>query len=396
MRRWRGPELGIVVGVAISILLSSWLIEPGRPYPSITFRTSCGVASGPWLSSRNATADLPVSFANGSVQAFGSNESSVMFGGIAFYDRNHQPYDSLPALGSYSPASSTGRDLTGQARPFFDRGGVFPVGWNGSGWLIAGQTTVGESTEGSAIFLQGGHITNLTPSLGRYFQGQGIWIAGWDGKGWLLGGNDSRGAVLVYLNGNSVMNLTDRLPNNHPGDWVQMVGWNGTGWLVGGQGIFGSYSNGRFTDLLPQSPFASGAVFAMDWNGTDWLAGGSPLQLAYVQGDRVIAAPAPTNRSVGWVNSIVALPSGGWLVSGGSYLTTRYSPFLSALTTVPTHPVVRDESACLPAAFDGGWVQFGGWAPAYGARTVLLVGEGGADPMSFSSHSAAVAITVGD
>ena len=395
MRPRRVLEVAVVVGIAVTAVLAGSSILTRVLYPSTTFRTGCSVAPGPWLSSHDATNELPSSFANGSVQAFGSNATTVIFGGIAYYERNHQPYDSLPALGSFSPGSTTGKDLTAQASAYFERGGVFPVGWNGSGWLIAGQTTYGGNTQGSAIFLQGAHITNLTPVVGRYFQGQGIWIAGWDGKGWLLGGNNSQGAVLVYLSGNTVTDLTSLLPNNHPGDWVQMVGWNGTGWLVGGLGIFGGYLAGRFTDLLPQSPFANGAVFAMDWNGSDWLAGGSPVRLAYVHGDRVVAAAPPINRTSGWVNSILALPSGGWLVSGGSYGAAGYSPFLSALSSGEGPQGVRNESNCLPTSFQGGWVQFGGWAPAYGDRSVLLVGEGGVNPTSFASHSAAVVIAIG-
>ncbi|MGI0130280.1 MAG: hypothetical protein ACREEC_09055, partial [Thermoplasmata archaeon] len=160
MRRPRVIEPGFVTGIAASLVLAGWLIGTRAAYPSTTFQTGCGSASGPWLSAHDATDQLPAYFANGSVPAFGSNATSVIFGGIAYYERNHVPYDSQPALGSFSPASSTGQDLTQRAGPFFERGGVFPVGWNGSGWLIAGRATYGANTEGSAIFLHGGQITN--------------------------------------------------------------------------------------------------------------------------------------------------------------------------------------------------------------------------------------------
>jgi len=395
MRHLRAVTIAAAVGVAVLVVLTVYALSLGSSSTSATNRSECGASPGPALSPANVTGDLPSSFAKGSIQAFGSNDSSGIFGGVSFYDRNREPFDSLPALGAFSPATSATQDLTNQTSGYFAEGGVFPVGWNGSGWLIAGQTTIGPITEGSAIALRDGQITNLTSLVAPYFQGEGIWIAGWNGTGWLLGGNNTQGAALVYLEGGTVTNLTALLPNNGPTDWVQGLAWNGTGWLVGGQGIFGALDGGRYTNLLPGSPFESGGVLAMDWNGSAWLVGGSPTGLAYVYGTEVRAGPSPSPNVGGWVNSVVADPSGGWIVSGGTYSDGLYSPFLAAVTANPAHAGVVDESSCLPGAFDGGWVQYGAWAPAFGPNALLLVGEGGTDPSTFTSHAAATVLTVG-
>ncbi len=380
----------VLVVVAAAVYLPSYL-ERGTPVSG----RPCGVAGGPSLSVSDLTATLPASFAHGSIQAFGSNSTAVVFGGVSYYDRGHLPYDSEPALSSYTPATSSTEDLTNETSTSFGGGGVFPVGWNGSAWLMAGQSTIGNVTEGSAASWESGRFTDLTPVVGPYFEDQGIWIAGWDGHGWLLGGNNTQGAVLVYLQGDTVTNLTSLLPDNVPTRWIQALAWNGTGWLVGGQGIFGSFEDGRYTNLLPASPFASGAALAMDWNGTAWLVGGSPTGLAYVRGGVVSAAPALAVGGDGWVNSVVAVPGKAWIVSGGSFAAGRYAPFLASVPMAAGPVVPVDESACLPSGFADGWVQYGAWAPAFGTGAILLVGEGGTDPQTFESHAAAAVLSVG-
>jgi hypothetical protein len=397
MRHLRVLLVLAAVGVAVLVLLTAYvLLTPNTasvpPFPP---GSSCGASPGPTISSTNLTPDLPASFAKGAIQAFGSNASSVILGGISYYDRNHLPYDSLPALGSFFPATWSATDLTAQTSRYFAEGGVFPVGWNGTAWLIAGQTTIANITGGSAISLEHGQITNLTSLVAPYFQQQGIWIAGWDGEGWLLGGNNSQGAVLVYLQGDSVTNLTSLLPDNGPSKWIQALAWNGSGWLVGGEGIFGAYANGRFTDLLPDSPFARGAILGMDWNGSAWLVGGSPVDLAFVRGTHVQAALSPSPISAGWVNSVIAVPGIGWIVSGGTDAGNVYAPLLAAVTSDGTSTTVIDESACLPGAFQGGWIQYGAPAAAFGPHDLLLVGEGGDNPTTFASHAAAVVLSVG-
>jgi hypothetical protein len=394
MRHARGIVVVTVAVVVLLVLVGVLYVLPQANVGSNA--PPCGATGDPAVSLTNITADLPSSFADGSIQAFGSNGTGVIFGGISYYDRNHEPFDSLPALGSFTPSTSTTRDLTPQTAPFFEEGGVFPVGWNGSAWLIAGQTTIGHLTVGSAISLQDGQVTNLTSRVAPFFHNEGIWIAGWDGVGWLLGGNNTQGASLVYLEGNSVTNLTPLLPNNAPGDWIQALAWNGSGWLVGGQGVFGSYESGRFTNLMPQSPFTTGGVLAMAWNGSAWLVGGSPLGLAFVRGEIVTSGPSLDNRTPGWVNAIVAVSGGGWIVSGGTFSGNVHAPFLDTVATAPSVDRVIGETACLPTAFEGGWVQYGADAAAFGPNAVLLVGEGGTDPLTGGSHAAAALLGVGE
>lgn len=386
--------LGVFTLAAI-VVLATYVLVPPPPAAPLPPSTACGYLGGSPLYGQNVTSELPASFANGSLQSFGSNATSVMLGGVSFYQRNANPYDSLPALGTYDPGNSAGQDLTARTADYFDEGGVFPVGWNGTSWLVAGQTSIGPLSEGSAISIQGDTITNLTPVVAPYFQGQGIWIAGWNGQGWLLGGNNSQGAALIYLQGDSVTNLTGLLPDNLPGDWIQMVAWNGTGWLVGGEGIFGAYEGSTFTNLLPQSPFATGGVLAFDWNGSAWLAGGSPLDLATVQGTRVDAFPLPVDATQGWVNSIVSMGGASWLVSGGGYGSSGDTPFVQGVDVTTTGATSLDETRCLGGAFQGGYVQYSAWAPAYGPHDLLLVGERGSDPTTYSSQAAAAVITVG-
>lgn len=386
---------GAAVVVALVVIGAVILLAPRPGTPSGPASASCSSPGGPALVAINATGDLADSFSSGAIQSFGSNATSVVFGGVSYYDRGHAPFDSLPALGEYAPSAGTIDDLTALAAPYFAEGGVFPVGWNGTAWLIAGQSTVGNLTEGSAISIQGGIVTNLTSLVAPYFEGQGIWIAGWNGTGWLLGGNTTGGAALIFLAGDTVTDLTPSIPNNAPGDWVQGLGWNGSGWLVGGQGIFGALDGDRYTNLLPQSPFAAGGALAMDWNGSAWLVGGSPTGLVFVDGTTLRAAPSISTPAVGWVNSVVSLGAGEWIVSGGYLAAGAYTPFLKVVGSGGSLESVVDESACLPGAFDGGWVQYGAWAPAFGPRALLLVGGAGTDPVDASGHSAAAVIQVG-
>jgi hypothetical protein len=385
--------IGTLCLAALVVVAAAKWVPPGTAAPQVL--DVCGAAGGAVLSSTDLASELPASFASGSIQSFGSNDTSVLFGGLSYYHRGAEPYDSLPALGTLSPGSGTSQDLTPRTSWYFDEGGVFPIGWNGTAWLVAGQTTVGGLTEGSAISLQNGQVTNLTPLVAPYFQQQGIWIAGWNGHGWLLGGNNSQGAALIYLQGGIVTNLTGLLPNNAPGNWIQMVAWNGSGWLVGGQGIFGAYEDGKFTNLFPQSPFAPGGVFAFDWNGSSWLAGGSPVGLALVHGDHVESVPSPIATGEGWVNSIVSLGGDSWMVSGGTTSSYGRAPFVALVSPTDLSDPVTNETGCLSAGFEGGFVQFSGWAPVFGARSLLFVGEKGTDAQTSSSQAAAEVLTIG-
>ncbi|MDE1821421.1 MAG: hypothetical protein KGJ23_01050 [Euryarchaeota archaeon] len=384
--------------VALAVLASALLVGAGAGLGwFISTRSpqggACATTSVGPLTVENETSVLGSSLATGSVQAFGANRTSVIFGGVSYYHRNGEPFDSLPAAEEVSPGPSSigpsSVDLTARLSPYFFEGGIFPVVWNGEEWLIAGQTTVDNESEGAAVLLQGDAITNLTGLVGPIFEGFGIWIAGWDGSGWLLGGNSSHGAALAYLANGRVVNLTGILPNNVPGDWVQMIAWNGTGWLVGGRGVFGALYQGRYTDLLPGSPFGPGGVYAFDWDGHEWLASGSPTAVVQVQGSSLLPGPVLPPAFRGWVNTLVHA-SGLWIAAGGSYAAGGgYAPQLELLGGVQPGSSVVDLSRCLPGVFSGGWVQFGGAAPVLSSHSYLLVGEGGAVPGSFSSHAAA-------
>lgn len=391
----RRTTLLAILGIGV-VLVGSWLTLAWLSSPPAT--AECPSATE-GVTLEDLTLSAGGAFSHGSIQAFGSNGTSVILGGLSEYHRGAVPFDSQPAAVELDPqaAPPVSENLTLLLSPYFEGGGIFPVVWNGSAWLIAGQTTVDNGSEGALVVLHGGSVTNRTSLVAPYFSGQGasagegIWIAGWDGSGWLLGGNSSAGAALVYLQGDHVQDLSALLPHNRPGDWIQMLAWNGTGWAVGGQGVFGTWYQDRYTDLLPSSPFRSGGVYALDWNGTAWWAGGAPAGLAEVEGERVVPGPALGPAFNGWVNTVLTTDR-GMLVAGGGYGAGGYVPQLALLEGDPHAPVTVDLSACLPAAFRGGWVQFGAPAPAYSPSCVLLVGQGGTDAMTLESHGAAVLV----
>lgn len=108
-------------------------------------------------------------------------------------------------------------------------------------------------------------------------------------------------------------------------------------------------------------------------------------------------APVPNalGGTSGWVNTILALPGGSWLVAGGFNGSRGYAPFLDAIAPGLGEGPALDEGACLAGAFNGGWVQYGAPAPAFGPEALMLVGNEGVNPLTLSSHAAAVLIDVG-
>ncbi len=387
----------LLVVIAVVVVAGAVVLAAVEIFPHVSGPSGlglCATASGISVSVEDDTSLVDGPFAGGAIQAFGANATATLLGGLSYYYQNATPYDSLPAAETLPTTGGSGAEnLTPLLAPYFPWGGIYPVAWNGTAWLIAGQATFGQVTEGAAVALTSGRVTNLTPLLGSYFSGQGIWIAGWDGQGWLIGGNSSSGASLVYLEGGKVTNLSGLLPNNQPGDWVQMVAWNGTAWLVGGQGVFGSWEGGQYVNLLPSSPFAKGGVFGIGWNGNEWLVGGDPPLLVAVQGVTVSAGPSLENWTHGWINTVVPL-SFGWAAGGGAFVagggyTPRLELFGGSWSPGPT-----DLSSCLPASFAGGWVQFGGVVPGGIATSLLLVGEGGTNPTTLASHGAAANLSI--
>lgn len=398
MKRQRAWILVAAVAVVGLVLGTAWYVDYSQS-PGGRTSAPCFSGAGATVSSEDLTGILGTTFRHGAIQAFDSNSTTVLLGGLSTFMRNAQPSDSEPAVAALTQVNSgnpTSQNLTPFLYRYFDQGGVFPAGWNGSAWLLAGQTTLHGLAQAAAVSIQGGRITNLTGEVEPYFQGTrpnqdvGIWIAGWDGKGWLIGGNSSWGASLIYLAGDHITNLSGNLSGNRPGDWVQMVAWNGTGWLIGGQGVLAAWQGSRFTNLLPGTPYASGGVYAIGRAGSQWIIGGTSGQLAIVNGSQVLHGPTLPPGFGAWVNALV--PAGtGWWVGGGGYSSpltyTTQLAFLPALTgNGPTY----DASACLPQDFQGGWIQYGASIPNINPQDVLLVGVGGVNATTGTGHGAAV------
>jgi len=325
----------------------------------------------------NATDDLGVTFAEGAPQAFGWNGTTALVTGVVGNPGILTvPSPLLGTFGGVAPGIVP-TNRSSELSEFFHGGDTLGLAWNGSTWLISGEASWGDVSSGAAVYLSKGVWSNLTPILAPYFYGTGgIWFDGWNGSAWLLGGNSSDGASLVALSGSTVRDLTYLIPNNHAGNWIQFVGWNGTAWLVGGGGVFGAVRGGTYLDLLPDSPFATGGMFGADWNGTDWLVSGTPTQLETLHGSTQIPGPSLSSSFRWWVSG-VAWDGHGWYIggNGGSTSSVRWQPELEYLDAATG--VLIDLTSNLPSAFDGGQVQFVAAAPWYGSGAVLMVGQGG-------------------
>ena len=94
-----------MTGVAF-LLLAAYLLLLHTPLSASLF---CGGSAGLVYTSTTITPDLPRSFTQGAIHAFVSSSIGVIFGGVSYYDWNHLAYDSLPALGSYSPIPAATR-----------------------------------------------------------------------------------------------------------------------------------------------------------------------------------------------------------------------------------------------------------------------------------------------
>jgi hypothetical protein len=298
----------------------------------------------------------------------------------------NRPNDlTLPVIASLG-ASGPATNVTPTVDTYFQDGGVFGSVWNGTAWLVSGEATWGSLNEGVLISGSGDRWTNLTPVVGSFFLNGGIWAVGWNGTGWLLAGNTSHGASMVSFDHGVVRDRTALLPGNVPGNWIQLLVWNGTTWMVGGKGIFGTYSQGLYTDLFPASPFTGGGAYAADWNGTSWLVGGGvPAAIVLVEGDHLVPAPSLPAAFDLWPGSVVWTPI-GWIVAGkgdGPGPTSGGSePELALWPSMVVGSSVQDLSGLLPAPFEGGQVQFAGWAPLLGSNAILLVGQGSLDAVS--------------
>ena len=318
-------------------------------------------------------------FHPGVILGAGSNSTDTLLLGIGVYTVT--PEFSLPVLADLRVGMSGPlvENLTPIVDPYFFEGGTYALGWNGSAWMIGGQATWAGVNDGTLVSLHGHDARNETAAIYPYFSGGGIFALGWNGTSWLLGGNSTWGVSLVGLEGNHVTNLSRLIPSRDPLGWIQLISWNGTEWLIGGQKVFGTLAGRSFHDLMPESPYGGTGVYSGAWNGTAWLAGGGDGRAVVVRDDRVSSGPvlpSAFNQAV-----LLILPfSGGWVI-GGKGLTTAgaIAPELAIWDGSPGSTGVTNLNGLVPGSFARGEIQGGGWAPQFGPRRVVLVGEGGYD-----------------
>jgi len=379
----------VVLIVAVSVAAAAWSESQRSLAPSAGPRV--GIASVEDLTPR-----LGEVFSPGAIQGFGANDSSIFLAGIGVWNR---PIGlTLPVIASLG-ASGTASNVTPSVETYFEEGGVFGSVWNGTDWMLSGEATWGSLNEGVLITGSGDHWTNLTPLVGSYFLDGGLWAVGWNGSGWLLGGNTSHGASLVSYDHGVVHDLTSLLTDNDPGYWIQLMVWNGSAWMLGGKGVFGTYSNGAYTDLMDESPFTDGGAYAADWNGSAWLVGGGPAAaIVVVEGASVQPGPALPSTFNLWPGSVIWTPA-GWLVAGKGGGSPPWSgtstPELCVWPSDQVGATVDDLSGLLPPSFEGGQVQFAWWSPLLGSNTILLVGQGSLDAVSGYSDGAIALLRLG-
>jgi hypothetical protein len=380
--------VGVVVAIALAGLGAVELYRLGTP-------SSVGpgpiTVPGGTVDVADLTPQLGATFHPGAIQGFGTNATTILYAGISVWNRPQEL--SWPELDRQLSGGAI-ENLTPQVEASFHEGGVFGTVWNGSSWLISGESTWGNDSGGVLLSLEGGRWSNLTPLVRPYFRDGGVWAVGWNGSSWLLAGNSSGGSTLVSYRLGHLQDLTAVLPANRPGGWIQLLVWNGSSWMVGGKGAFGLLQGGRYTDLRTGTPFAGSGVFGADWNGTAWVVGGGPpAAIAIVRGSSVLASPALGPAFDAWVNSVVWTPS-GWLLAGKGFAGASggSTPQL-ALWSGSSSATATDLSAYLPASFARGQVQFAAWAPPLGSRVLLLVGQGALDSSSGYSEGALASMT---
>ncbi|HEV2317910.1 MAG TPA: hypothetical protein VGV89_10120 [Thermoplasmata archaeon] len=344
----------------------------------------------------NATSALGAAFVDGAPQAFAGNGTvALVTGVVGDPGKLTTPF---PLLGQVDPnlTDSGAVNRSSEVATLFAGGDTLGIGWNGSAWLITGEARWGNLSTGAAAALRGTTWTNLTPLLLPYFEGNGgVWFDAWNGTAWLLGGESNQGAELVALQDGVVRDLTSVIPNNGPNHWIQSIGWNGTTWLVGGRGVFGALEGTRYTNLLPLSAFSQGGVFAAGWNGSAWLVGGgSPGSVESLRGNTLESGPVLPSNFTLWVDT-VAWDGEGWYI-GGAGATTAGTRIPELLYWDPSSQTMLDLTSRLPASFYGGQVQFGAVWDSGSSSSILFVGQGGlepATPQGGPSHGAAAVFT---
>ncbi|MGA8542306.1 MAG: hypothetical protein WB947_02010 [Thermoplasmata archaeon] len=364
-----GAAVTAVVAVAVAVAVIALVLAPAvrtTPLPPLPAQVT------------DASGALGPVFDPGVILSGGSNSTTTFLGGIGDYS---QPTGfSLPVFAALTrgPGGPTVENETALVESYFFEGGVYAIAWNGSSWLIGGQSSPGGVDAGALITIHGNTISNLSGTVATYFAGGGVWSVGWNGTAWLIGGNSSTSATLLAWDGGAFTDLSGHVVGHGPEPWVQMLAWNGAEWLVGGHGVLGLWTGGNYADLLPTTPFENGGAFSSAWNGTAWLVGGSANELVSVRGEVTTDAtslPPDFDR----LALMIVAAGGGWIVAGkGGAQGNEFTPELAYWTGAPSSSPV-DESSDLPASFDGGDVQGGVPAPEFGLGTVLMVGVGSYD-----------------
>jgi|GEM_PF-1910918 len=365
----------VTVVTAIAVLVALLAVGSFAPSPS-----------SPSLPAPLAMVDesskLGPVFHPGVILAGGSNSTASLLGGIGEYS---QPTGvSLPVFSSLTrePGGITVTNRTSEISNYFDEGGIYAIGWNGSAWLIGGQRSPGGSDNAALVELRDGRFTDLTSRFASYFVGGGVWSVGWNESGWLIAGNSSTGPTLLSWDGGPIVDLSPEVTAHSPSPWVQLLVWNGLEWLVGGQGVFGLLTGSAYHDLDPGSPFEHTGEFAAAWSGSFWVVGGTGARVVVVTGTTVGPGPALPVAFDRFALFIVFIGS-GWLIGGrGTSWSGAYAPELLYWNGGPGPRSLTDLSSYLPASFSGGEIQGGVPAPEFGASSWLLVGEGSYNPTS--------------
>lgn len=338
--------------------------------------------------------DLGTQFTPGSIQAFGANSTSLLISGMGIYNKSTDfSLPNLMEMNSLSP-NVQGKNMDYVADQYFKNGNVFGTGWNGSSWLLTGQISWGNVTEGAVISMTGTKMTNLTSIFSRYFQNGGIWFDGWNGTGWLLGGNNDRKASLVSYQNGIVVNETSLLGNQSFNAWIQWLDWNESAWLVGGHGVFGFLKGNSYTSMLEVSAFNSSGVYASYFNDGRWIVGGGPpVAIQVVVGNRITDTIHMPSFFNAWINGITFY-EGQYLVGGkGLNKNGSMHPALYSVVLNSSSPSIRNLTSFLPSSFDLGQIQFISFLTFAGNSGVLIAGQGHYDPHSGFSKGALAFLT---
>lgn len=324
----------------------------------------------------NLTGDLGNSFDPGSIQAFGSNSSSILLAGVGYSDKTTQTSNaSLMQLGSLQPGNP-GMELSTITNEYFHNGTVFGTAWNGTAWLLTGEAAWSGMSQAGIIALNGSAVVNLTSTMGHYFRDGGAWIDAWNGSGWLIGGNSDTAAVLVGYYHGEIINYTSALGPLPVHSWIQLLDFNGSSWLVGGHGVFGFLSSGHFTNMLNRTAFASSGVYAAQFTGNRWIIGGGPpAGIQIIIGSSIESAVLTPSFFNSWVNGICVYDN-GYFIGGKGMHSNRFFPALYEMTISSSGTSFQNLSSLLPSSFEGGQVQFMSTISFQNNTGILIAGQG--------------------